>query len=152
MTAGTVYNRLNSCKEAKLVFKKAILWSAAVPGFILAHLCTVSALSSTAPQIGQPRIEKSQQERDMEDRRQKELNKKRQDEIRDDTQKLFQLATELKSAVDKSNEHVLSLDVIKKAEEVEKLAKKIKDKMKEGAGKPAIGEPEPIPVPSPFPH
>ena len=77
----------------------------------------------------------------MEDRQQKEANKKRQDDIREETDKLFQLATELKAAVDKSNEHMLSLDVVKKAEEVEKLAKKIKDKMKEGVGKPAIESP-----------
>jgi hypothetical protein len=32
--------------------------------------------------------------------------------------------------VDKSNEHTLSLDVIRKAEEIEKLAKQVKDKMK----------------------
>ena len=76
----------------------------------------------------------------MEERRQKEANKQRQEDIRKDTQKLFQLATELKDAVDKSNEHVLSLDVVRKAEEVEKLAKKVKEKMKEGIGKPLIPE------------
>lgn len=81
----------------------------------------------------------------METRRQKEANKKRQDEIREDTLKLYQLATELKDAVDKTNEHLLSLDVVKKAEEVEKLAKKVKEKMREGVGRPLNGEgPSPI--------
>lgn len=83
----------------------------------------------------------------MEERRQKEANKKRQEEIREDTEKLYQLAGELKSAVDKSNEHLLSLDVVKKAEEVEKLAKKVKEKMKEGVGKPLTPEPPPFPRP-----
>ena len=78
----------------------------------------------------------SQQEREMEDRIQHEANKKRQEEIKQDTQKLYQLATELKDAVDKSNENLLSLDVVRKAEEVEKLAKKVKEKMREGTGKP----------------
>jgi hypothetical protein len=32
--------------------------------------------------------------------------------------------------VDKSNEHTLSLDVVKKADEIEKLAKSVKEKMK----------------------
>jgi len=32
--------------------------------------------------------------------------------------------------VDRTNEHTLSLDVIKKAEEIEKLAKSVKGKMK----------------------
>lgn len=85
--------------------------------------------------------------KDMQDKMVHEANKKRQQEIHDDTEKLFQLATELKAAVDKSNENVLSLDVVRKADEVEKLAKKVKDKMKE-----AVGPPTPMPTPSPMPR
>lgn len=80
----------------------------------------------------------------------REANKKRQQDIRDETNKLFQLATELKAAVDKTNENLLSLDVIHKAEEVEKLAKKVKEKMKESVG-PPVKQELPTPVP-PFPH
>jgi hypothetical protein len=43
---------------------------------------------------------------------------------------LLQLSTELKQYVDKTNENVLSFEVIKKAEEIEKLARSVKDKMK----------------------
>jgi HAMP domain-containing protein len=43
---------------------------------------------------------------------------------------LYQLATELKDAVDKTNENTLSLEVIKKADEIEKLAKEVRKKMK----------------------
>lgn len=50
--------------------------------------------------------------------------------LRNDTDKLLRLSTELKTYVDKSDENVLSLDVIKKAEEIEKLAKSVRDKMK----------------------
>jgi hypothetical protein len=53
--------------------------------------------------------------------------------------------------VDKTNENLLSLDVIHKAEEVEKLAKKVKEKMKESVGPPAKEEP-PRRVISPYPH
>ena len=60
----------------------------------------------------------------------KKANLQRQQEIKKDTEKLLELATELKQSVDKSNENTLSLDVIKKAEEIEKLAKTVKDKMK----------------------
>jgi hypothetical protein len=77
---------------------------------------------------------KSDIEKDIEERQYKELNKKRQQEIHADTEKLFQLATELKAAVDKTNENVLSLDVVRKAEEVEKLAKKVREKMKQTIG------------------
>jgi ABC-type transporter MlaC component len=91
----------------------------------------------------------SQAEKEMQDRQLKEANKKRQQDIRDDAQKLFQLATELKAAVDKSNENVLSLDVVRKADEVEKLAKRVKEKMKQSIGpSPQL---EPVPV-GPRPH
>jgi hypothetical protein len=54
----------------------------------------------------------------------------RQQQLVKDTDKLLALATELKNDVDKTNKNVLSIDVIKKAEEIEKLAKNVKDRMK----------------------
>ncbi len=57
-------------------------------------------------------------------------NKDRHASLKKDTDKLLELATELKQYVDKTNENTLSLDVIKKAEEVEKLAKKVREKMR----------------------
>ena len=60
----------------------------------------------------------------------KKANQDRQASLKADTDKLLKLAEELKSSVDKSNENVLSLDVLKKAEEIEKLAHSVKDKMK----------------------
>ena len=54
----------------------------------------------------------------------------RQKQIVADTQKLVELATELQSAVQKSNKDTLSLDVIRKADEIEKLAKSVREKMK----------------------
>jgi len=64
--------------------------------------------------------------RDME----KKAAKERVAALKSDTDKLLKLSIELKSYVDKSNENVLSVDVVKKAEEIEKLAKSVKDKMK----------------------
>jgi hypothetical protein len=60
----------------------------------------------------------------------KKANLQRQAIIKADTDKLLKLAVELKDSVDKSNENLLSLDVLKKAEEIEKLAHSVKDKMK----------------------
>jgi hypothetical protein len=60
----------------------------------------------------------------------KKANLQRQAALKSDADKLLKLATELKGYVDKSNENVLSLDVLKKAEEIEKLAKSVKEKMK----------------------
>jgi len=60
----------------------------------------------------------------------KKANMERQAALKADTDKLVKLAGELKQYVDKSNENVLSVDVLKKAEEIEKLAHSVKDKMK----------------------
>jgi len=60
----------------------------------------------------------------------KKANEERFQKLKDDTEKLVTLSNELKDYVAKSNEHTLSLNVIKKAEEIEKLAKSVKDKMK----------------------
>ena len=57
-------------------------------------------------------------------------NEDRQKRLVQDTDKLLALATELKSAVDKTNKETLSIDVIKKADEIAKLAKSVRDKMK----------------------
>jgi hypothetical protein len=60
----------------------------------------------------------------------KRAAKERVAAIKHDTDKLLKLSVELKQSVDKSDENVLSLDVIKKAEEIEKLAHSVKEKMK----------------------
>jgi len=71
-----------------------------------------------------PSTQKIQQEM------QKQRNLQRQQQIKQDTDKLLELATELKAYVDKTNENIISLEVIRKAEEIERLAKNVKDKMK----------------------
>ena len=60
----------------------------------------------------------------------RKLEKDRVVALKSDTDKLLKLSVELKACVDKTDENVLSLDVIKKAEEIEKLAKSVKDKMR----------------------
>jgi hypothetical protein len=60
----------------------------------------------------------------------KKANLERHTALKTDTDKLFKLAEELKDSVDKSSANVLSVDVVKKAEEIEKLAHSVKDKMK----------------------
>jgi hypothetical protein len=60
----------------------------------------------------------------------KKANRERQAQLQRDTDSLVKLANELKEYVDKSNENTLSLDVLKKAEEIEKLAHSVKEKMK----------------------
>lgn len=86
-------------------------------------------------QIGPPVVRTPEANREnikIHEEQLKRLNSARQAAIKKDTDKLLQLATELKQAVDKANEHTLSLDVVKKAEQIEKLAHSVKDKMRTG--------------------
>jgi cell division protein FtsX len=55
----------------------------------------------------------------------------RQKDIVDDTNRLMQLVKKLKTAVDKSDKDHLSLAVVHTAAQIEKLAKTIKQKMRE---------------------
>jgi hypothetical protein len=57
-------------------------------------------------------------------------NIERKKQIADDSAKLLKLATDLKAEVDKTNKDTLSLNVIRKADEIERLAHSVKEKMK----------------------
>ncbi len=57
-------------------------------------------------------------------------NWQRQVEIRRDADKMLQLTTELKDYLQKAQRGVMSVDAIKKAEQIEKLAHSVKSKMK----------------------
>jgi hypothetical protein len=59
------------------------------------------------------------------------LDQQNQVEIRMEVQRLFAMATELKDEVDNTNSNtVLNLAVLKRAQEIEKLAKQIRDRAK----------------------
>jgi len=70
----------------------------------------------------------------MDQKQLKALNELRKKELNADTEKLLALATELKSDMDKTGKDTLSLDVVRKAEAIEKLAKSVKQKMKATIG------------------
>ena len=82
---------------------------------------------ATDPQF---RVHRSAEDTKRDNERMKAMNKERAQRIKRDTDKLLALSTELKQYVDKTNENVLSVEVLKKAEEVEKLAHNIREKMK----------------------
>jgi hypothetical protein len=54
----------------------------------------------------------------------------RQKHLVADTEKLVALTTALKEQVDESNKDILSVDMIRKAEEIEKLARSVKERIK----------------------
>ena len=54
----------------------------------------------------------------------------RQKQLAADTDRLVSLTTALKAQVNESDKNILSLDMIKKADEIEKLAHSVKERMK----------------------
>lgn len=98
-------------------------------------LTSISGFAAPLPRSQRAQLPPQQQATDEEELKQqrklaKKFNKERHEALKRDTDKLLQLATELKQYVDKSNENLLSVDVIRKSEEIEKLARSVKEKMK----------------------
>lgn len=61
----------------------------------------------------------------------KKLNRQNQVEIKADVEKLYELIGELREQVQRSDTNsTLSLSVVKKAQQIEKLAKQVKDRAK----------------------
>lgn len=67
---------------------------------------------------------------ELERKLEKERRKERFANLKRDSEKLLVLAAELKQQVEKSGENVLSMDVVKKCEEIERLAKSVRTKMR----------------------
>ena len=82
------------------------------------------------PAFGQPPEPSDPMQRQRLEKMEKARNADRQKHLVQDTDKLLALAKELKEEVAKSNEDTLSVNVVKKAGEIEKLAKSVKDRMR----------------------
>jgi hypothetical protein len=82
------------------------------------------------PPFGEPPNPSDPMQRQRLEKMEKARNVDRQKQLERDTDKLLALAKELKEEVGKSNADTLSIDVVKKAAEIEKLAKNVKDRMR----------------------
>jgi hypothetical protein len=121
-------------EEAMKMLRKMAMWAAA-GGFML-------ALGTTGQGIGYPGADTPAGPPDglivapdaktakMEKAQRDQMNADRQKKLVADTARLLELATELKAEVDKSNKDTLSLDVVRKADAIEKLAHSVKEGMK----------------------
>jgi membrane-associated HD superfamily phosphohydrolase len=107
---------------------------------LLVNLIRVPELHAEGQELSQAQVQlprtpredtvEDEARRKFERDQQKKANEERFQKVKEDTEKLVQLSNQLKEYVGKANEHTLSLDVIKKAEEIERLAKSVKDKMR----------------------
>ena len=61
----------------------------------------------------------------------REVVRQRQEVLRREALRLVELATELQKEIEKSNENVLSITILRKAEEVERLARELRERAKE---------------------
>jgi len=103
----------------------------ALPSFSQAPGENPAQVPRLGPNPGLPPDDRQDQQRaKIEKEMAKRANHERQVQLQRDTDNLLKLANELKQDVDKSNENTLSLEVVKKAEEIEKLARSVKEKMK----------------------
>ncbi len=103
--------------------------------FLLLSIWSTPLARAQAPAAQQPDAGQVGQQgepipKDVADRMAKERLKTRYHDIKRDSERLLEMATELKQYVDKSGEDVMSLQVIRKCEEIEKLSKSVRTKMK----------------------
>ncbi len=82
------------------------------------------------PSADRHRSDESPFSAEQRERLEKGRQTERQRRMIADTDRLLALATQLKAEMDKTTKDTLSIDVIKKAEEIEKLAKSVKERMK----------------------
>jgi hypothetical protein len=131
--------RARSCPANEARRPCGWLLRVAVWGMVFGGLALTFQVSSQTPDSKQTRQAGAQPDAQvqiaMNDQRGKKANVEntsleRKRQITDDSARLLKLATDLKTAVDKTSKDTLSLNVIRKAEEIERLAKSVKDKMK----------------------
>jgi hypothetical protein len=117
-----------------------------LPALLLALILSSPFAASHAQEVGQspttaspaaPNISPTTPQQDEGTQRMIEMmairrNEQRQKEIVSDTAKLLDLAQKLNAEVSKSDKNTLSISVVKEAEEIEKLARTIKEKMRDG--------------------
>ena len=73
----------------------------------------------------------SRSEATMRAEQKKMMQIEQQKQLKADTDKLVALTAALKEQVDSSDKNVLSLEMLKKAEQIEKLAHNVKERIKE---------------------
>jgi len=115
----------NTCAALVLLFAMTIVFS----GDVMSQ--TLPTPQFPPPPGTEQQRDKGPLEQQAERDAAKQRNLQREQDIKRDTERLLELATELKQYVDKTNENIISLDVIKKADQIEKLARSVKEKMKQ---------------------
>jgi hypothetical protein len=125
---------------------KQVLWSAAAALFLTAFACvaqqgqdaqpvpkpaqTASDAQAAPNPAAQPVVDAAKPQPGQN----AALADDRKKQITSDSSQLLTMAIALKAEVDKTNKDTLSLNVIRKADQIEKLAHSVKEKIKLGPG------------------
>jgi hypothetical protein len=129
---------MGKATKANLPFKR-LAWAGLAAGLLFFAITPISSDGmgqNTYPHLPPElnRIPDSNQANQINDQQKKKdnfeaANAERKKEIASDSTKLLKLATELKAEIDKTNKDTLNLKVVRKADEIEKLAHSVKEKM-----------------------
>lgn len=87
-------------------------------------------ISPTANPVPDANEQMKMQEQQNRNKNFEAVNLERKRQISDDSLRLLKLAIDLKTEVDKTSKDTLSLGIIRKADEIERLAHGVKEKMK----------------------
>jgi hypothetical protein len=118
-------------------------WGRACAGlaFLAAFTCVAqdfrpqtSNLAKPANVLPDSSAQTESQEKPSKQQKHEAANAERKKQIADDSTKLLTMAMALKAEVDRTTKDTLSLNVIRKAEEIEKLARSVKEQMKLSVG------------------
>lgn len=134
----TPSRELSSARQSKFVLAGgfvslaalALFTGAALPGQQTPNADKPYSVPDAANGNGQMKTSEGQDKQQSLDA----ANAERKKQLSDDSARLLTLAVALKAEVDKTNKDMLSLNVIRKADEIEKLAHTVKEKMKLTAG------------------
>jgi uncharacterized membrane protein YhiD involved in acid resistance len=121
------------------------IWRQACVGIVFAAACSsiaqdahpaspASAVSATSP--GSP-VGKVSSQSDLKQSKQQAAlaaEEQRKKQISAESTQLLAMAEALKAEVDKTNKDVLSINVIRKADEIERLAHNVKERIKQTTG------------------
>ena len=90
----------------------------------------LSTIGKQSRRRNRPSITPGESSESTSRKQQKELIAQRFEQMKQDADELTDLAKSLQEELDKTSENILSLQVVEKAEKIEKLAKRIKNNAK----------------------
>ena len=103
------------------------LWS-----LVIALLLVVLVWPQVFPALSIQEGSEDQIAKDTEAKMEKQRRDEAFNKLKEDTEKFYQAAGELKEMIEKSSPHTYSLQIVKKTEDIEKLLKEIRRRAKEG--------------------